>query len=161
MLINKQEQYTGERYNKATGTAKTFMSNLYQLSYPILVDEWKLEFYNSEGYYMALRTDIYAIRLKIAQDSSISGQESRKARKRYILEQDEQKRAQYMQMAVKAKFDANKDLRDILLTVPGEIIEKNYWKDDLFGVREDTLQGANILGKCLMEYRDNYLKQYQ
>lgn len=158
MLINKQERYTRERYNNAIGTAKTFMSNFWQLNTPITDDEGN-EYWNSEGYYMSLRTKDLDIKAEIARLSKDSGNKARKARRMYLLDQDEWRRSEYMRIVIKAKFDTNTDLGKRLLDTPGEIIEKNYWKDDLFGVREDTLQGANILGKCLMEYRDNYINE--
>ncbi len=119
---------------------------------------------NSEGYYMSLRTSDLDIKMKISAASIKGGQASRNARKLYDLDMDENNRMQYMMKAVKVKFDLNPDLRIKLLNIRQEIIEKNYWKDDLFGVRTDTLEGANLLGKILMFYRDkmnanNYLSE--
>ncbi len=153
MIINKNELYTKDRYDAATGTKNTFMSNFWQLNTPI-ADGWGNEYWNSEGYYMSLRTKDLDIKAEIARLSVVGGGKARKARKLFNLEQSERLRVEYMRMVIKAKFDANEDLRTRLLNISGEIIEKNYWKDDLFGVREDTLRGANILGKCLMSYRD-------
>lgn len=155
MKIDRTEQYTQERYDKAIGTKGTFMSNLWQLETPI-VDEEGNEYWNSEGWYMAQRTPSSITRKHIAKASKISGGESRKARKKYPLEQNEDKRTQYMIDAVKKKFDNNPKLKSLLLAtgIETEIIEKNYWHDTLFGVDDKTLQGANILGKVLMGYRD-------
>lgn len=152
MVVNKEDQYTIERFNNAVGTKGTFLSNLWQLVSPIVVDD--MQFWNSEGYYMAQRVpDLFTKKL-IAKDSKISGSESRKARKRYPMDQDEIRRIGYMRNAIKRKFDSNPDLKLKLLDINEEIIEKNYWHDTFFGVDDKTLKGANILGKLLMEYRD-------
>lgn len=36
-----------------------------------------------------------------------------------------------------------------------KIIEYTYRNDTFFWINQDTLKGSNILGKLLMEYRDN------
>ena len=135
MIIDKSEQYTPERFNLAIGTKDTYLSNFHQLRMPLLDDYGNL-FWNSEGYYMALRTLDLSVKKVIAQNSKLGGYASRKARKQFDLNMDESAYA-----------------------TDREIIEKNYWKDDLFGVRQDTLRGANILGKCLMNYRAEHKKK--
>jgi ribA/ribD-fused uncharacterized protein len=130
------------------------MSNFEQLKVPIK-DKFGNEYYNSEGYYMAQRTNNLEDKKKIAANSKLGGQSSRNARKQFTLDQNENNRLQYMINAVRAKFQNNPELAEMLkATGNKEIIEKNYWKDDLFGVREDTLKGANILGKVLMQVRN-------
>jgi N-glycosidase YbiA len=80
---------------------------------------------------------------------------SRKARKLYPLEQDEQKRARYMRKAIKQKFDKNPKLKELLLqTGDKEIIEYTFRDDTFFWISQDTLKGKNVLGKLLMEYRN-------
>ncbi len=151
--VNKSEQYTKDRYDAALGTAKTFMSNFDQLKNPI-TDTLGNEYWNSEGYYMSLRTNDPAIKKQIAEDSKVGGQAARNARKKYTLEMDEGKRAEYMLDTVRKKFQANPELASQLIATGNqEIIEKNYWKDNLFGVVDTTLKGANVLGKSLMQVR--------
>lgn len=153
-MINKNEKYEIKEFNEAIGTQKTYLCNFYQLKNPI-IDEYDNKFWNSEGYYMSLRTNNLDIKKKIAEDSIKGGITSRNARKLYKLDTDENHRVEYMEKTIHAKFEANSDLKKKLLTTKGkQIIEKNYWYDDLFGVRTDTLQGANFLGKLLMKYRD-------
>jgi predicted NAD-dependent protein-ADP-ribosyltransferase YbiA (DUF1768 family) len=155
--IDKIYKYDAARFDIALGTAGTFMSNFWQLKIPI-VDMYGNEYWNSEGMYMALRTNSKLIKMLIATDSVKGGKESRKARRLYELDQDELKRVKYMQMAVKAKFDYNPDLCEQLIqTGDAEIIEKNHWGDTLFGVSTTTLRGANMLGKILMRYRELYI----
>ena len=158
MIIDKSEQYTPERFNLAIGTKDTYLSNFHQLRMPLLDDYGNL-FWNSEGYYMALRTLDLSVKKVIAQNSKLGGYASRKARKQFDLNMDESARVIFMDMAIRVKFNANDELRELLYATDREIIEKNYWKDDLFGVRQDTLRGANILGKCLMNYRAEHKKK--
>ncbi len=154
MEINKEEKYEKERFDNAINTAKTFLSNYEQLQFPI-IDENRFEYYNSEGYYMSLRTNSFAEKQAISEASLKGGQASRNARKIFKLEQDENLRVEYMYKAVRAKFAANTYLAKKLAdTGETEIIEKNYWKDTLFGVDDKSLQGANILGKTLMKVRE-------
>lgn len=152
--IDKEFQYTKERFDAALGTAKTFMSNYEQLQFPI-IDIDRLEYWNSEGFYMAQRAASYKVRYDIAEASLKGGQASRNARKKFLLEMDFKLRAQYMYRAVRAKFAANtylaKKLQD---TGDVEIIEKNYWNDTFFGVDDTSLKGANVLGKILMIVRE-------
>ncbi len=154
MQINKQEKYDQKRFDMAIGTSKTFLSNYEQLQFPI-IDENRFEYWNSEGYYMAQRTQSFAEKQYIATASLKGGQASRNARKLFTLEADEPQRAEYMLKAVRAKFASNTYLaKGLRLTGESEIIEKNYWGDTFFGVDDKTLMGANILGKILMTIRE-------
>ena len=164
--LNKQEKYTQERIKNAISKLKgnnEFLSNFYQLKVPIK-DEFGNEYWNSEGYYMALRTNDQAIKHKISELSAEGGNKARSARKTFMLEMDESKRAEYMDKVIKAKFDLYPELKQMLFnTGTKEIIEGNAWKDDLFGVRLDTMQGANILGSFneLQEYHYKHTRNYQ
>ncbi|MDD2537445.1 MAG: NADAR family protein [Candidatus Absconditabacteria bacterium] len=132
-------------------------SNFTHLDVPI-VDEYGNEYWDSEGYYMAKRTENLNEKKMIAF-LSIGYGCSRKARDLFDLEQDEEKRISYMREAIKLKFDSNPRLREELFTTKGrDIIEYTYWGDVFFGIEQTTLQGRNILGKLLVEYRDAYLR---
>lgn len=129
-------------------------SNFYQLEHPI-VDVFGNEFRDSEGYYMAARTDDLLVKKTIALHSKQFGF-SRKARVLYKLEQDKTKRIDYMREAITLKFDNNPQLSDkLLFTDPLQLIEYTYRKDDFFGIDQYTMKGQNVLGKLLMEYREN------
>lgn len=156
----EREKYKKKRFGEAISTQGTFLCNFFQLENPI-IDEYGNIFYNSEGYYMSLRTNVEEYKVKIAFMSKSGGANSRKARNIFTLELDEVKRVEYMRKAIKAKFDSNPSLKEKLLNIKDEIIEKNYWNDDLFGVPVGTLKGANMLGKLLMEYRDYFLPKKQ
>lgn len=158
LLIDKNDLYSEERLKNSLGTKDTFLSNFEQLENPI-VDEFGNEYWNSEGYYMAQRTSISEIKVRIADMSVSGGQASRNARKIFALDMNESNRVKYMFKAVREKFKTNSHLiLKLKSTGRHEIIEKNFWGDDLFGVVEETKRGANILGKILMIVRDEILQ---
>lgn len=129
-------------------------SNFTHLKQPIY-DEHNNEFRDSEWYYMAKRTNNTEIKKMIAF-LSIWYWLSRKARKKYILEQDLEKRALFMQEAIAKKFDTNEDLQILLMnTWQRVIIEYTYRNDTFFGIDQHTLRWMNVLWKLLMEYRDH------
>lgn len=137
-------------------------SNLTPLKNPIKEVKydgfWKevvLEYWCSEWYYMAQRTNDLEYKKMIAL-LSVWERLATKARELFNLEQDEWKRIEYMRKAIKEKFDNNPELKEELLaTGDREIIEYTYWWDTRFWIDQDTLKGRNILWKLLMEYRDN------
>lgn len=103
---------------------------------------------------MSQRTKDPKIKKAIAELSKTYGG-ARKARKVYDLEQDVIKRAKYMKNAIREKFNLNADLQRILLaTGDKQIIEYTYWNDQNFGIDQETLTGSNILGKLLVQYRE-------
>ena len=129
-------------------------SNLTLLKNPI-IDEYGNEYWCSEGFYMAQRTDSLAAKQIIAFLSTWFSL-AMKARNLYDLEQDDVKRAEYMRNAIKQKFDNNPDLKEELKRTGNKIIiEYTYRKDTRFWIDQATLKWMNILWKLLMEYRDN------
>lgn len=131
-------------------------SNFTTLENPIIDEFWN-EFRDSEGFYMAQRTKDVEIKKAIAFMSTWYWL-SRKARKLFDLEQDEEKRIEYMRNAIQQKFDNNPKLKQKLLsTWEKEIIEYTFWDDTFFWINQDTLRWKSILWKLLMEYRDKNL----
>lgn len=129
-------------------------SNLTLLETPIK-DEYGNEYRCSEWYYMAQRVDDLWKKQIIAFLSSWYGL-AMKARELYALEQDEEKRIDFMRNAIREKFDNNPKLKEELLNTWNKlIIEYTYWRDVRFWIDQETLRWMNILGKLLMEYRDN------
>ena len=129
-------------------------SNLTLLKNPI-VDEYGNEYRCSEWYYMAQRVDDLWAK-KIIAFLSTWFWLAMKARKLYDLEQDEERRIEFMRNAIREKFDNNPKLKDELKRTGNKtIIEYTYWRDTRFWIDQATLKGMNILWKLLMEYRDN------
>lgn len=129
-------------------------SNLTLLKNPI-IDEYGNEYWCSEWYYMAQRTDDLWAKRIIAFLSTGFGL-AMKARQLYDLEQDEEKRIEYMRNAIREKFDNNPELKEELLSTGDKtIIEYTYRWDVRFWIDQNTRKGKNILWKLLMEYRDS------
>jgi len=129
-------------------------SNLTPLKNPI-IDEYGNEYRCSEWYYMAQRIDDLWAKKVIAFLSTWYWL-AMKARKLYDLDQDEERRVEFMRNAIREKFDNNPELKDELLaTWDRNIIEYTFWNDVCFWINQDTLKWKNILWKLLMEYRDN------
>ncbi len=129
-------------------------SNLTLLKNPI-IDEYGNEFRCSEWYYMAQRVDDLWAK-KIIAFLSTWFWLAMKARKLYDLEQDEEKRIEFMRNAIREKFDNNPELKaELLATGDRKIIEYTYRWDVRFGINQNTWKWKNILWKLLMEYRDN------
>lgn len=147
-----------KKYNIKTKEIKHLFeegSNFWQLSNPIKDEHWN-KFYDSEGYYMAKRTNNLEIKKMISFLSSEYGL-TRKSRKLYSLELDKELRIKYMREAIKHKFNNNPKLRKKLLaTEDKEIIEYTFWWDMFFGIDQETLRWSNVLGKLLVEYREKY-----
>ena len=63
-----------------------------------------------------------------------------------------------MRMVLKAKFDQNHDLRQLLIeTAPRHLEEGNTWGDIYWGTVGGV--GQNMLGKLLMELREFYVRE--
>jgi len=129
-------------------------SNFTRLTCP-LQDEQGNFYYDSEAYYMAQRFSDETVKKMIAL-CSIQANFSKKAA--YLLKDqmdtDPTKRIEYMRQTLWKKFSTNPPLATILsATGDRDIIELTYWGDQFFGISHETLSGANILGKLLVETR--------
>ncbi|MDR3169970.1 MAG: NADAR family protein [Candidatus Peribacteria bacterium] len=117
-----------KQYNlKSAEISHTFEegSNFTQLETPI-VDALGNEFWDSEGYYMAQRTENEEEKRMIAFLSIGHGLSTR-ARELFPLQQDEERRISFMREAIKQKFDRNPKLKALLIqTGNKEIIEYTY-----------------------------------
>lgn len=148
-----------ERYNLvADQIAQVFesWSNFTGLKHPI-VDQYGNEYRDSEWYYMAQRIQDPEIKKFIAFCSIGRGLSKKAAYKyKHLLDDNPHNRIDYMQNAIAEKFNNNLDLKENLIqTYPREIIEYTYRGDTFFGISHITQTWSNILGKLLMEYRDN------
>lgn len=135
-------------------------SNFTRLKNPITDSEWN-QYWDSEAFYMAQRFSDKTIRKMIALCST-EKHFSKKAA--YILQEqmdtDPEKRVQYMRNALREKFLNNPGLAQKLKkTWTRDIIEFTYWWDVFFGISHNTMEGANILGKLLVETRELISKQ--
>ena len=76
----------------------------------------------------------------------------------------EQIKFSVMKSAVTAKFDQNDGFAERLRdTHPSMLVEGNTWHDNIWGdckcQRCKSIEGQNLLGKILMDLRENYLNK--
>ncbi len=151
-----------ERYgvtHKDVGMIFEEWSNFTRLTHPI-IDSLSNEYWDSEAYYMAQRFSDPTIKKMIALCSTKRNFSKQVA---YLLkdqmEEDLDKRIEYMRNAIREKFFTNPSLRKLLIkTKWRDIIELTYWNDTTFWITHDTLEWSNILGKLLVETRELCMK---
>ena len=81
-----------------------------------------------------------------------------KARNLPYNEEFEDNRLDIMRAILKAKFDQNPKLKRYLMGTKRLILVNNIgYRDEFWGVYNES--GKNMLGKLLMELRDNYYKE--
>jgi ribA/ribD-fused uncharacterized protein len=81
------------------------------------------------------------------------GQAKREGRKIQIREDWEEIKVNVMRTLLIQKFSDPVLLAKLKATAPHELVEGNWWNDTFWGVCRGT--GKNMLGKLLMEIRDN------
>jgi predicted NAD-dependent protein-ADP-ribosyltransferase YbiA (DUF1768 family) len=110
---------------------------------------------------MAQRFESVDIKNRISRISTTKWQSKNEAYKyAEFMNNDENDRIEFMRNAIREKFNGSEWRNNMLLdTWEREIIEFTYWGDDFFGICNKTREWRNILGKLLMEYRDNLLAQ--
>ena len=87
-------------------------------------------------------------------------QEAKKAGRRVDLRSDwEDVKVDIMKSIVQSKFSDPELLNKLLDTGIEEIVEGNTWGDTFWGVYKG--QGENMLGKILMEVRDEARESYE
>lgn len=129
-------------------------SNFTKLSNPITDERWN-EFVNSEWLYMAYRVNNLDAKKQIAEICK-DREKLAQIRENFDFDLNIVNRIEYMRKVLKKKFEANPGLDSKLQsTRPHQIIEYTFWGDTTFWIDQMTRTGANILGKLLMELRDN------
>lgn len=130
-------------------------SNFSQLKYPIVDEHW-FKYYDSEWYYMAQRFYDINIKKAISEASQIKWESKKVAYEHYEdMNQNPEDRIEFMRKAIWEKHDRSTWRKWLLRdTWSREIIEFTYWWDDFFWICDNTRMGRNILGKLLMEYRN-------
>jgi ribA/ribD-fused uncharacterized protein len=85
---------------------------------------------------------------------------AKRAGKHVLLRPDwESVKVDLMKEIVRAKFEQNPDLKQRLIATAGQHLEEgNWWNDKFWGVcPAGSSNGKNMLGKILMELRDEWL----
>jgi len=124
-----------------------FLSNFW----PCKIEWQGQEFQCSEALYMAFKSGDPA---DFARFAPLDAREAKKLGKTVVLRADwDQAKISIMRNVLALKFRQNADLREKLLaTGEAELIEKNWWRDEFWGVCNGV--GENWLGRMLSELRE-------
>lgn len=126
-----------------------FLSNFYPCEVAFEGKVYK----SSEHAYMASKTEDLNIREYIAAQST-PGQAKKIGRSIPLRDNWDEVRVHYMRTILKSKFSDQFLYEKLLSTSPHELIEGNAWGDTFWG-QCPIDNGKNMLGKLLMELRDD------
>lgn len=133
----------------------SFKGENYYLSnfspYPVHYDG--ISYQNAEAAFQAQKCTRHSERVRF---SRLNASEAKKFGRRVSLRPDwEECKVRLMREIVFAKFGQNPELRDKLLATGDEYLEEgNTWGDRIWGTVNG--QGANLLGRILMEAREYF-----
>ena len=129
----------------------SFLSNFY----PSEIKLGNAVYPSVEHAYQAAKTTNKKMRRKIAQVATPA--EAKRLGRNIVLRSDwEQIKVDVMFKLIAAKFNQNKELKQLLLATGNrKLIECNHWNDIFWGMCESRngLIGENYLGKILMAVR--------
>lgn len=131
-----------------------FLSNFYNTDVVLEINGQELKFKNAEAAFQAQKN--YSLAEKFVL---LSGAEAKKLGKTIPITTESWKteRLYAMAKALHSKFK-HFGLLFMLKLIKEEIVEDNYWDDTFWGVctnKKYNHEGKNILGKMLMNIRDN------
>lgn len=126
-----------------------FLSTFHQATFSMNIDGKECKFSNVEAAYQAQKNPEIADKF-----SQVKGLEAKRMDDKLIITVPNWERYKLYAMAnaLHAKF-SNKLIFSQLKAIKEDIINDNYWGDTYWGVYKG--QGKNILGKMLMNIRDN------
>lgn len=130
--------------------SNAFLSNMYEVP----IEYMGIVFRSSENLYQSFKSNM-------PEEIKALAQLDPKLSKRYWrtspIRNPEffSKREHYMYIALREKFIQHPILAKMLLaTKDAELLEGNWWGDLFWGVDHKTLEGQNVLGKLLMQIRE-------
>lgn len=142
-----------ERITNFGSAEHSFLSNFYQGA-PIKLNG--IIYPTSEHLYQAAKSTNIDDWISISKLST-PGQAKRAAQKLPMRDNWEEIKVQVMRETLALKFNQNRRLVTLLLnTGDAELIEGNTWGDTFWGVCDG--KGINMLGKLLMELREEWRK---
>ena len=126
-----------------------FLSTFYIIPFNLTINGKDCKFLNVEAAYQAQKNPEIADRF-----SQVKGLEAKRMDDSLKITVDnwDSYKLYAMANALHAKFE-NKILFAQLKVIKEDILHDNYWKDTYWGVYKN--EGKNILGKMLMNIRDN------
>lgn len=126
-----------------------FLSTFYTVPITLMIDEKECKFLNVEAAYQAQKIPEIADKFSLVKGLEAKRMDDKL--KITVADWDNYKLFA-MANALHAKF-TNKFLFNQLKEIKEDIIQDNYWNDTYWGVYKG--EGKNMLGKLLMNIRDN------
>ena len=141
-------KYKPDSFEIVNGWIRNWFSNM--VISPMIIDGIV---YNSvENYFQSHKSLDRDERIRIASLlPSISKKEGRKLK---LREDWEEVKYEVMKTALRVKFNSKYWKDELLSTGDSIIIEWNNWNDKIWGVPINNCIGENLLGKALMEIRE-------
>lgn len=140
---------------KKTSNDYGFMSNFY----PCNITYEGINYLNSEAMFQSFKVLSSKVRKELFEN--IAAGESKKRGRMVKLREDWEKvKYDCMKITLRCKFTQNKDLKEKLLATKDAILieDTTGWHDNIWGdcncVCCKNKKGENLLGKALMEIRD-------
>lgn len=144
------------KFNSSSDEYK-WLSNFQRLDNPI-VDDLGNQYWTNEAYYQAMKTLDNNERQQFTYPT-ISGNEAKQLGKSVTLQPNwDNIKVNVMREGLRQKFNNNPELMNKLKNTTQDLVEWNNWGDKFFGITNNDNQGKNVLGKLLMELRDNQSK---
>jgi ribA/ribD-fused uncharacterized protein len=120
-----------------------------------IVDDFGLKYKTVEHYYQAQKT-LNLTERKQFTDKSMTAYQAKQLGKSVIKRVDwETVKFDVMREGLRQKFQDKKFMDLLKSTGNKQIIEWTWWGDKIWGMSDKTNDGANALGKLLMELRDS------
>ena len=120
-----------------------------------IVDDFGLKYKTVEHYYQAQKT-LNPTERKQFTDKSMTAYQAKQLGKSVIKRVDwETVKFDVMREGLRQKFQDKKFMNLLKSTGNKQIIEWTWWGDKIWGMSDKTNDGANALGKLLMELRDS------
>lgn len=124
-----------------------FLSNMY----PCSITLGKHTFTCAEAAFQAAKCPA-----RVTEFYNINGFEAKKLGRTVALRSDwNEKKLQYMEKIIRAKFNQHPELARKLCSINTSIVEDNTWNDTFWGMCNG--KGENHLGKILMVVREDIL----
>jgi len=142
------KEHRPESFDMRNGHVQNWFSNM--IIHPIVIDG--ITYMSTENYFQAQKSLDKEDHLCIA---NLTPSQSKRAGRKLILRPDwEEVKYSVMKTGLRTKF-LHPAWNAVLLATGDEvIIEWNNWNDRIWGVSITDNMGQNLLGKALMEIRD-------
>jgi ribA/ribD-fused uncharacterized protein len=147
------QQQNQEIYEREEVSA---MINQFRGEYDFLSNFWPGGIGTNEHYFQAHKTLDPKLRALILSQPT-PGRAKKVGRSVPLRPDWEQVKEKVMEKGLRIKFQRAELRYKLIATWPHELIEGNYWGDEIWGVNLKNGKGQNLLGKLLMKIRQELI----